>query len=72
MSNLLRTVEIPLKPCPLCGGEAVMESITTEMEKVPRYRVRCTACGLGCLRWDHWSIAGAANWWNRRAEDADH
>ena len=68
MSNLLRTVEVPLKPCPLCGGEAVMESVTTAMERVSRYRVRCTVCGVGCLHWDMWSVAESANWWNRRDE----
>lgn len=71
MSNLLKTVEVPLKPCPLCGAPAVMESVTTAMERVPRYRVRCKACQLGSLRWDFWSVAGAANWWNRRERKND-
>lgn len=70
MSRLIGTVGIPLKPCPLCGGEAVMETITTELETVQRYRVRCVKCGLGCLLWDHWNIASAANWWNRREHDS--
>ena len=60
---------IILKPCPLCGGEAVMETVTTAMEQKPRYRVRYTECGLGGLHWDLWSITDAAEWWNRRNED---
>ena len=52
MSGQTGTVEVPLLPCPLCGAPAVMESVTTAMERVPRYRVRCTVCGVGCLNWD--------------------
>ena len=69
-SNLRRIVtEKILFPCPFCGGEAVMETITTAMEKKPRYSVRCT--GNDCrvsLDWDWWSAEAAANAWNRRAD----
>lgn len=71
MSDYIQTVDMPLQPCPLCGEPAVMESIMTAMEKVSRYRVRCTSCGLGCLHWDLWTAAAAANWWNRRAGNDD-
>ena len=69
MGSYIQMIEIPLKPCPLCGDPAVMESVTTALEKEPRYRVRCTTCGLGCLHWDLWSVVDAANWWNRRTEE---
>lgn len=71
MTAVSTVVDVILKPCPLCGGEAVMESVTTAMERVPRYRVRCKACQLGSLRWDFWSITVAANWWNRREREND-
>lgn len=59
-----------LKPRPFCGGPAVMETFTTAMEKVPRYRVRCT--GTGCrvsLDWAWWSAKKAADAWNMRDDD---
>ena len=62
---------IILKPCPLCGAEAVMETFATAYEQAPRYRVRCTSCGLGGLHWDLWTAPDAAEWWNRRWEEDD-
>ena len=57
-----------LKPCPFCGSEAVMETFTTAMEKVPRYRVRCTSCSIQ-TDWDLWSEKEASEAWNRRGEE---
>ena len=59
---------IELKSCPFCGGEAVMESFTTSMEKVPRFRVKCRGCGIA-LDWDHFEAEKAAERWNRRVKE---
>ena len=56
-----------LKKCPFCGGDAVMETFTTAMEKKPRFRVRCTNCSCD-LGWDHWSLEEAQDAWNKRTE----
>ena len=59
-----------LKPCPFCGGEAVMETFTTSFEKHPRYRVRCTEKGCRvALDWDWFEGKEALEAWNRRADN---
>lgn len=56
-----------LEDCPFCGSKAAMETFTTAMEKVPRFRARCTGCW--CMTdWDNWSVKEAAEKWNRRAD----
>ena len=57
-----------LKPCPFCGGKAVMETFTTAFEKVPRYRVRCAGCRVS-LDWEWWSAEEAKDAWNRRTDN---
>lgn len=56
-----------LKPCPFCGGEAVMQTFTTAMEKEPRYRVRCSNCWCQ-TDWDNWTVEEAEAEWNTRKE----
>ena len=59
-----------LKPCPFCGGKAVMETFTTSFEKHPRYRVRCTEKGCRvALDWDWFEEEAAQEAWNRRNDD---
>lgn len=56
-----------LKPCPFCGGTAVMQTFTTSLEKVPRFRVRCSSCW--CMTdWDDWTVESAAEKWNQRKD----
>lgn len=55
-----------LKPCPFCGEEAVTETITTVLEKAPRYRIKCPKCHAD-IGWDHFSIEEAAAAWNKRS-----
>lgn len=58
-----------LKPCPFCGGEAVMETFAVAGEPTPRYRVRCQTEGCFAVTdWDNYSIRDAEERWNRRAE----
>lgn len=57
-----------LKPCPFCGKEAVMQTVTTAMEKEPRFRVICTKCVIA-TDWDFWKPEDVAKHWNRRAHE---
>ena len=58
-----------LKPCPFCGGKAVMETFTTSFEKHPRYRVRCTEKGCRvALDWDWFEEEEAQKAWNNRTD----
>lgn len=57
-----------LKPCPFCGGNARIETVTTAMEKEPRFRVRCSKCWCE-TSWDFWSEDDAAEAWNKRGND---
>lgn len=56
-----------LKACPFCWKEAVMETFTTAMEKVPRFRVRCSSCTAD-IGWDFFKEEDAKNAWNQRTE----
>lgn len=63
--------EIKLKPCPFCGGNAVMMENRAE-GVAPSYRVACSTVGCWCMgpmphnRWG--TEKAAARVWNRRAE----
>jgi Lar family restriction alleviation protein len=59
-----------LKPCPFCGHEAAMQTFTTAMEKVPRFRVICPMCRIQ-TDWDFWKPEDVAEHWNRRAHETD-
>lgn len=59
-----------LKPCPFCGEKAVLETFTTAMEKVPRYRVRCSNCFCE-TNWDFFSKEDVIKAWNRRHETVE-
>ena len=56
-----------LKPCPFCGGEAVMCGYQDEM----LYYVKCRDCGA-CSDGAQLSAETAAAAWNRRAERTCH
>ena len=59
----------PLLPCPFCGGDAAMDTVTTAFENKPRFRAYCLnpACRVS-MDWDWWSEEDAVRAWNRRAE----
>lgn len=59
---------VELKPCPFCGHDAAMQTVTTAMEKEPRYRVICPMCRIA-TDWDFWKPEDVAAQWNRRAND---
>ena len=50
-----------LKPCPFCGGEAMLEKIPNRS-----FIVRCPKCGAKTPYWS-WSAA-AIETWNKRAQ----
>ena len=58
---------IKLKPCPFCGGEAIMENLN-----VPTYRFRVICNNVKCdvhpNTWLRRSAKEAAEVWNRRAK----
>jgi Lar family restriction alleviation protein len=54
-----------LKPCPFCGGEALMESMDAE-NGLPQYFVACRCCACEGP-WEK-SPAGASRLWNMRAD----
>ena len=55
-----------LEKCPFCGErDAYIETFTTSLENVSRYRVCCSNCGVA-MDWDSFSLEEAVNKWNRR------
>lgn len=56
-----------MKKCPFCNSEAILETFTTAMEGVPRYRVRCSGCWCQ-TDWDNFSPEEAWKKWNTRYE----
>ena len=56
-----------LKPCPFCGSGAVLQTFTTALEKIPRFRIRCKACWCE-TDWDSFTPEEAAEKWNGRAD----
>ena len=60
--------ELKLKPCPFCGGKAIMETFATAREREARFRVKCSVCWCE-TNWDNFSQDEAAEAWNRRADN---
>lgn len=58
---------VDMKPCPFCGGEAVMCGFQDEM----MHYVKCRDCGA-CSDGAQLSTETAAAAWNRRAERTYH
>lgn len=62
--------EIKLKPCPFCGGEAILKR-----DRIGLYCVKCTNCGcMTTYQFDfgegeETSKRKAADVWNRRADN---
>ena len=61
---------VELKPCPFCGGIAVMRKNKNSF--VPSYYVRCgnNDCTVICATCNRQTPEEAANEWNSRAEAA--
>ena len=61
---------IELKPCPFCGGEALLSH---DHEGIGASSIRCRKCGLESIRFFksfvHASDDKAVEFWNRRADD---
>ena len=59
-----------LKPCPFCGGEAIMEAYKFGREHDARYRVKCSNKLCFCeTNWADFSEEDAAERWNRRVNN---
>ena len=65
------TDEIELKPCPFCGGKAIISSSTQDN----RFFARCTRCAasIGVILYNGWRPTfngreDAADAWNNRIE----
>ena len=54
-----------LKPCPFCGGEAILEIFRGL--KHPSYCIYCSKCGIETL--PSKGKKGIINAWNRRANN---
>ena len=57
-----------LKPCPFCGEPAHIDTFTTSMEKIPRFRAKCDKCFCE-TDWDNFSVEEVTEKWNRRTDD---
>ena len=56
-----------IKPCPFCGGEAIVDVYTPFLRDVTFCFVRCTDCGA--MTWPYGRDAEAAiKLWNGRAK----
>ena len=59
-----------LKPCPFCGGDALLSH---DYEGIGSSYVRCRKCGVESIRFiKSFEIASddrAVEYWNRRADD---
>ena len=56
-----------LKPCPFCGGEAVIE----KTPNTKTFRARCTKCPCDLGRYWYFSKAAAKKAWNERANEGE-
>lgn len=59
-----------LKPCPFCGGEAVMQKRVgaTGRDGYKVYRIYCSKCGVIQCDMEYYSERDAISAWNRRAK----
>ena len=58
--------DVPLKPCPFCGGEATMKHVTELWEPKDSYWAACKCCHMSGRHYRTEAEAIAA--WNSRAE----
>ena len=63
-----------LKPCPFCGGKAVIACLHKRFvrglrEFVSPVYVRCSVCGATSPV--NWVVENSIEAWNRRADNAD-
>lgn len=69
---MIEKTELPLKPCPHCGGKAELESWMTLRVVETQYAVRCAVCGangpieIGREGEEEHAAALAVKEWNRR------
>ena len=59
-------VQYKLKPCPFCGGNAVMHTWRDERFRRNPTRIECDECGVSTTIYDMIRQAVAA--WNKRLE----
>ncbi len=62
-----------LKPCPFCGGEAIVEETksTTYFKRELPYRVKCKMCHCALAYQFFASEQEAIAAWNRRANEKE-
>jgi Lar family restriction alleviation protein len=63
MAEKCAEITTKLKPCPFCGGEAIVCHIQSE----PGVKIECEICGIG-TPW-YWSGTALARKWNKRNGD---
>lgn len=56
--------EAELQPCPFCGADATLDTITTN--EIEEYKARCPHCGISQKSYTRSKYA-AVTMWNRRA-----
>lgn len=62
MAEKCAEITTKLKPCPFCGGEAIVCQIQTE----PGIKIECEKCGIR-TPW-YWDGSALARKWNKRVE----
>ena len=62
-------MDVELKPCPFCGGEAILreESDYNLVGDNSDFHVECTYCQVSTVRFGNVNVA--IEYWNRRVED---
>ncbi len=62
--------EIELKPCPFCGGKAVLRTWIYSFRGGTNYVVQCNDCNATVPIWFE-TAEESVRQWNRRAENAN-
>lgn len=65
MAEKYAKINAKLKPCPYCGGKAIVCHIQAK----PVVKIECEKCYIG-TQWD-WDVDALARKWNKRNGDKD-
>lgn len=68
-NTMMKNDDIKLKPCPFCGGEAVIQSVIKN-DNLQHFYVSCSKCEIGMpMRRASLSRARVAGIWNTRYDE---